>query len=232
LCGTYAYIVLYFLHVPNAVVLAVLAAVVDILPGIGFFLFVIPAVALSFTVSPTTATLAAVFYSAYHLLESYVIVPKVYGNQLKLSTLTVLIACMAGWLLAGQRAESQHDVEGGEKVGGSPRQREGQAAKAVSSISKINPGIFSRVRTAAFRGWLCILKNLRNTLTEARLRAVADGQEWADGIACPFSSGVCSESFPQAWAGKSRALVAACARQPLLPLSALDEYSEFPGICH
>lgn len=101
LCGAYAFIVLYFLHVPNAAVLAVLAAVVDILPVIGFFVFVIPAVAVAFTVSPVTAALAALLYGAYHLLEAYFIVPKVYGNQLKLSTLTVLIACMAGWLLAG-----------------------------------------------------------------------------------------------------------------------------------
>ena len=101
LCGTYAFIVLHFLHVPNAALLAVFAAIVDILPVIGFFLFIIPAVALSFTVSPLAAALSAILYGAYHLLEAYLIVPKVYGNQLKLSTLTVLLASMAGWLLAG-----------------------------------------------------------------------------------------------------------------------------------
>ncbi len=101
LCGTYAFAVLYFLHVPNAALLAVFAAIVDILPVIGFFLFIIPAVALAFTVSPLAAALSAILYGAYHLLEAYLIVPKVYGNQLKLSTLTVLLASMAGWLLAG-----------------------------------------------------------------------------------------------------------------------------------
>jgi predicted PurR-regulated permease PerM len=101
LCGTYAFAVLYFLHVPNAALLAVFAAIVDILPVIGFFLFIIPAVALAFTVSPLAAALSALLYGAYHLLEAYLIAPKVYGNQLKLSTLTVLLASMAGWLLAG-----------------------------------------------------------------------------------------------------------------------------------
>lgn len=99
--GCYAFAVLYFLKVPNAALLAVMAAAFDILPVIGFFLFVIPAVGLAFTVSPLTAGLAAALYAVYHLIETYLIVPKVYGNQLKLSTLTVLVACMAGWLLGG-----------------------------------------------------------------------------------------------------------------------------------
>ncbi len=71
LCGTYAFAVLYFLHIPNAALLAVFAAIVDVLPVIGFFLFIIPAVALSFTVSPLAAALSAIFYGAYHLLEAY-----------------------------------------------------------------------------------------------------------------------------------------------------------------
>jgi predicted PurR-regulated permease PerM len=40
-------------------------------------------------------------YGAYHLAENYFIVPKVYGNRLRLSTLTVLIACLAAAALAG-----------------------------------------------------------------------------------------------------------------------------------
>lgn len=101
LAGAFAFAVLICLHVPNAILLAVLAAVFDILPVIGFFLFVIPAVAVASTVSPLAAGLTALLYFGYHMLETYLIVPKVYGDTLKLSTLTVLIACMAGWLLGG-----------------------------------------------------------------------------------------------------------------------------------
>jgi len=72
-----------------------------VLPLIGFFLFAIPAVALAFTVSPTTAALVAALYVAYHLIENYFIVPKVYGNRLRLSTLTVLVSCLAAGLVAG-----------------------------------------------------------------------------------------------------------------------------------
>lgn len=101
LCGIYAFAVLAFLHVPNALALAVLAAVLDILPLIGFFLFTIPAVAVAASVSPTAALIVAVLYILYKLIEDYLIVPFVYGNALKLSTLTVLIACLAAGSLGG-----------------------------------------------------------------------------------------------------------------------------------
>src|SRR4051812_993967 len=101
LCAVYAFVVLKILHVPNAALLAVMAGIFDVLPLIGFFLFTIPAVAIAFTVSPGVAALVAVLYLAYHLLENYFIVPKVYGNRLRLSTLTVLVACLAAGLVAG-----------------------------------------------------------------------------------------------------------------------------------
>lgn len=101
LCAAYAFGVLSVLHVPSAVLLAVLAGIFDVLPLIGFFLFAIPAVALAFTVSPATGALVAALYVAYHLTENYFIVPKVYGNRLRLSTLTVLVSCLAAGLVAG-----------------------------------------------------------------------------------------------------------------------------------
>lgn len=99
LCGIYAYIVLRFLHVPGAALLAVLAGVFDLLPVIGFFLFTIPAALAALTVSLKTAVLVIALYIAYDILENYLIVPKVYGNRLRLSELTVLISCVAaGWI--------------------------------------------------------------------------------------------------------------------------------------
>lgn len=101
LAGTYAFAVLSLLHVPNAIVLALVAAIFDVLPILGFFLFIIPAVSFAFTVSPMVGGAVALFYGAYHLLEAYFLVPKIYGGQLKLSTLTVLLSCIAGGLLGG-----------------------------------------------------------------------------------------------------------------------------------
>jgi predicted PurR-regulated permease PerM len=101
LCGLYAFIVLALFHVPNAGFLALIAAIFDVLPLIGFFLFTIPAMAMALTLSPATALLVGAFYGAYHLIENYFIVPKVYGDQLRLSTLTVLISCLAAGMIAG-----------------------------------------------------------------------------------------------------------------------------------
>jgi predicted PurR-regulated permease PerM len=101
LAGIYVWIMLSLLHVPNAILLGVVAAVFDILPIIGFFLAVLPAMAMGLTISSTTAVVVFLLYGAYHLFENYVIVPRVYGNRLELSTLAVLLAIMAGGLLAG-----------------------------------------------------------------------------------------------------------------------------------
>lgn len=101
LAGVYVFVMLSLLHVPMALVLGVVAAVFDVLPIIGFFLAVLPAMAMGLTVSSTTALLVFVLYGAYHLVENYFIVPKVYGNKLQLSTLGVLLAIMAAGLLAG-----------------------------------------------------------------------------------------------------------------------------------
>jgi len=40
-------------------------------------------------------------YLLFHFFENYFIVPKVYGKNLRLSTLTVLLGLLAGTLLAG-----------------------------------------------------------------------------------------------------------------------------------
>ena len=101
LCAVYAFLVLELLHVPNALLLAALAGIFDVLPLVGFFLFAIPAVAMALTVSPASAGLVGLLYLAYHLVENYFIVPKVYGNRLRLSTLTVLISCLAAGMVAG-----------------------------------------------------------------------------------------------------------------------------------
>ncbi len=101
ICGVFAFTILSVLHVPNAALLAVIAAVFDILPLIGFFLSIIPALIIAASNSPITAGMVLLLYGAYHLVENYFIVPKVYGDRLRLSTLTVLVSCMAAGLVAG-----------------------------------------------------------------------------------------------------------------------------------
>ena len=51
--------------------------------------------------SPRTALIVVGLYVLFHALETYYIVPMVYGKHLRVSTLTVLLGLLAGMLLAG-----------------------------------------------------------------------------------------------------------------------------------
>lgn len=97
----YAAIVLTLLRVPAVLPLAILAGLCDVIPVVGVVLATAPAVLLALTVSPTTAAIVFVCYIAYHVIESYLIVPRVYGQRLRLSTLAVVLALLAGTTLQG-----------------------------------------------------------------------------------------------------------------------------------
>ncbi|MEA2414400.1 MAG: hypothetical protein QOI58_1057 [Thermoanaerobaculia bacterium] len=101
ICAAWAYLVLILLHVPAALPLALIAFIADLLPVVGTIAMTIPAVLLALTVSPVTALLVLIGYMLYHFVESYFIVPRVYGKQMRLSTLTVLLAIMIGGALQG-----------------------------------------------------------------------------------------------------------------------------------
>jgi predicted PurR-regulated permease PerM len=94
-------LVLSLLHVPMALLLAVLAGVLDIVPVVGMSIALVLGCAMGMTVSPTTAALVVAFYCTYHVLENYFILPRVYGRKLRLSTLAVLVSMIAGGMVAG-----------------------------------------------------------------------------------------------------------------------------------
>jgi predicted PurR-regulated permease PerM len=100
-CGVYCYVVLLALHVPAALALAVLAFIADLVPVVGTIVMTVPAVMLAMTISPTRATIVVVAYLFYHLVESYWLIPLVYGRTMRLSTLTVLLAVTIGGSLQG-----------------------------------------------------------------------------------------------------------------------------------
>jgi predicted PurR-regulated permease PerM len=89
------------LNVPAFLPLAVIAGICDVLPVVGIVIATAPAVLMALTVSPTVAAAVACLYVGYHLLEAYVIVPRVYGKSLRISTLGVLLALIIGGSLQG-----------------------------------------------------------------------------------------------------------------------------------
>jgi predicted PurR-regulated permease PerM len=94
-------VALSLLHVPAALLLGVLAGVCDFVPVLGFIVSSVPAVVLALTVSSGTAVTTLLCYVAYHVLENYLIAPRVYGDRLKLSNVAVVLAFAVGAALAG-----------------------------------------------------------------------------------------------------------------------------------
>lgn len=92
---------LTLLHVPAALVLALLAGVFDFVPVLGFILSGLPAVLLAATVSTPTVVLVVALYVTYHFIENYFVAPRVYGGKLAMSNIAVLLAFAVGAELAG-----------------------------------------------------------------------------------------------------------------------------------
>ena len=97
----FTYIVLLLLKVPGAMLLALLAGILNFIPVVGMILSIVPAFLLALTVSPSTALAVAGIYLAYNAVENYYIQPRVYGHAMRLSSLAVLAAFAVGAELAG-----------------------------------------------------------------------------------------------------------------------------------
>ena len=101
LAAVVAYIFLLIAGVPAPLLLALLTGLFDFVPVIGVFLTAIPMVLLALTVSTWVAIATAAFNALYNTVETYYITPKVYGNQLRLSSLAVILAFAIGGELGG-----------------------------------------------------------------------------------------------------------------------------------
>ncbi len=97
------------LGVPGALLLGVLAGLLEVLPGIGPILATIPAIIVALTQGsavlpvsrPVFAVIVALFYVAVQQVENVVLVPRVMGNLLRLPPLVVLVAVVIGVRLGG-----------------------------------------------------------------------------------------------------------------------------------
>jgi predicted PurR-regulated permease PerM len=96
-----AYVFLAVLKVPAPLLLALLTGIFDFIPVIGVFLTAVPMVLLALTVSAWVAIATAVFNVVYNAVENYYITPKIYGSQLKLSSLAVILGFAVGAELGG-----------------------------------------------------------------------------------------------------------------------------------
>src|SRR4029079_5265905 len=95
------FLLLTLCNVKAALALAVIAGVADVLPYIGVVLAVGPAVAAAAERGLVVMTIVLVVMLAYQELESRFLIPKIYGNVLKLPSSVVLFSLLAGGVLMG-----------------------------------------------------------------------------------------------------------------------------------
>jgi predicted PurR-regulated permease PerM len=101
LMAVITFVLLVSCRVPGALALAILAGITDVLPFIGGILSVGPAALAALTVNPLTAVVVTAVLVAYQEFESRFVVPRVYGQTLRLPSAVVVLAVLAGGVLMG-----------------------------------------------------------------------------------------------------------------------------------
>jgi predicted PurR-regulated permease PerM len=101
LMAVFVLVVLTASGVANAVALAVLGGLADVLPYIGVFLTVGPALIAASSKGLVVTIVVASVLLAYEEFESRFLVPRIYGHVLRLPSSIVLIALLVGASLMG-----------------------------------------------------------------------------------------------------------------------------------
>ncbi len=99
--GLFTFALLESTRVPNALALATFAALTDVIPFVGGLLATTPAVLVALSRGTAVATIVLIAMIGYQELESRVLVPRVYGQALRLSSAVVVIALLVGGKVGG-----------------------------------------------------------------------------------------------------------------------------------
>ena len=99
--GSSAALGLWLMGVPYFYVLALLAALGEMIPVIGPILSAIPAVIVALTVSPALGLGVLVFFVVQQQIENHLLVPKVMARQVGISPVVVITALLIGGSLLG-----------------------------------------------------------------------------------------------------------------------------------
>ncbi len=97
--GTYVWLLIF--SVPYAILLALLVALLDLIPVIGSTAggAIVSLVALTVSLPVAIATLG--FYIAYRLAEDYLIVPRILGRTVQVPAVVTVVALLVGGALMG-----------------------------------------------------------------------------------------------------------------------------------
>ncbi len=99
--GVMAGIGYFLIGLPNPLLLAVLAALGEMIPMIGPILAFTPAVIVALTIDPYTALIVLVYAIVIQQIESNILLPRVMGRAVGISPLTVVLGILIGSILYG-----------------------------------------------------------------------------------------------------------------------------------
>jgi predicted PurR-regulated permease PerM len=99
--GTLVGIALGLLGVPLALLLAVVAGLLEFIPVVGPILFTIPGVLIAFTRSPTEALYVLLAYIAVQQVEGNLVIPLLQGWAVRLPAAITLLSVVIGGILFG-----------------------------------------------------------------------------------------------------------------------------------
>lgn len=99
--GAMALIAYLLIGLPYALILAVLAGILEIVPFFGPFLGAVPAIIIALSVDPTKVIWVVVSIIAMHGMEAYVLAPRVMSHSVGVNPLITLLALTAFMTLFG-----------------------------------------------------------------------------------------------------------------------------------
>lgn len=101
LLGAATLIWLTAFDVPYPLLLAILVAILDLVPVVGSTIAGIVVGAVALTVSIPVCLATVVFYIAFQMIEDYVLVPRIIGRAVRVPALTTVVAVLIGATLLG-----------------------------------------------------------------------------------------------------------------------------------
>lgn len=99
--GVFATVLCVALHVPNPLLLGIVAAIGDVIPLFGVPLAMIITMVVAFTASVWQPIGVVIGYVVYGQLESHFLVPRIYSRTVNMSPLLVIVATIFGGALDG-----------------------------------------------------------------------------------------------------------------------------------
>ncbi len=99
--GIVTYIGLSIMHIPYALILAIIAGFTELIPLIGPVIGAIPAVIVAFFVSPIMAIIVGAFYIFVQQLENHILVPQVMKKAVGLNPIIIISSMLIGAKLIG-----------------------------------------------------------------------------------------------------------------------------------